>query len=76
MRKKVNRKKSKVSQLKTQINKFKKIIESKLGKINWSKVGRYSLLILIFAAAKGLLGPKAKVAALVLFKAYTAATVV
>ena len=41
--------------------KFKKSVEEKLGRINWKKVGRASLVILVVAALSGLLGPKAQI---------------
>lgn len=47
---------------------FKKTVEVKLGKINWKKVGRYTLALLLVVAYMGLLGPKARLLSKVILK--------
>lgn len=66
-----NRKKRSVK-IQQSFKKFKKIIDSKLGLVDWKKVGFYTLAILLFVATKGLLGPEAKIVAyhIVRFTAY------
>jgi hypothetical protein len=56
-------KKNQNAKIQNSFKKFKKIVESKLGKIDWKRVGIYSLAILLYAAALGLLGIKAKLIA-------------
>lgn len=64
MRKK---RKSKVKTFKRKSNdkfaKFKLAVESYIGKINWTKVGTFALVVLILVASKGALGPKAQIIA-------------
>lgn len=43
--------------------KFKKAVESYIGKVNWAKVGKFAIVILIVVASKGTLGPKAQIIA-------------
>lgn len=71
MKKKAKTKKSKKksqSRIQNSLQKFKKIVESKLGQVNWNKVGIFSLALLLFVAAKGLLGPKAQIIAVSIVK--------
>lgn len=61
-------KKQASSQIKTLFKKFKKTVETKLGKINWGKVGVFAVALLLYVAAQGLLGIKAQVIAFSLIK--------
>jgi hypothetical protein len=58
---------NKTAKIKAAVKNFQKVIENKLGKINWAKVGVVTLFILLTVASKGLLGVKAKAVAVVLF---------
>lgn len=44
---------------KSSFAKFKKIVEVELGKVDWKKVGTFTVVLLIIIASKGVLGPKA-----------------
>lgn len=72
MIKKSKSKPRKSAQIKAAVRNFKKVIEGKLGKLNWAKVGVMALFILLTVASKGLLGVKAKAVAVVLFGAIQA----
>lgn len=72
MTKKAKSKKYEKISVKVAVKNFKKVIESKLGKINWPKVGIIALFILLTVASKGLLGVKAQAVAVVLFGALQA----
>lgn len=72
MIKKAKSKTKKSAQIKAAVKNFQKVIESKLGKINWAKVGLVALFILLTVASHGLLGIKAKAVAVVLFGAIQA----
>lgn len=50
--------------------KFKKIVENKIGKIDWKKVGKVSLAILLVASFMGLLGPHAQTLSVFIIKAH------
>ena len=67
---------TKSAKIKIAAKNFKKVVENKLGKINWSKVGVVALFILLTVASNGLLGIKAKAVAVVLFSAINAASFV
>lgn len=68
-RKKTNLKtKSYSSKIKIIAQQFKKTIELRLGKIDWKKIGIYSLAILFVAAMSGVLGPKPQILSRALFK--------
>lgn len=72
MTKKAKSKTNKKTSVKIAVQNFKKVVESKLGKINWPKVGIIALFVLLTVASKGLLGVKAKAVAVVLFGALQA----
>lgn len=59
---------SQTQKIKTTFENFKKVIELRLGKINWQKVGTYSLALLFLVALSGLLGPKARLLSLAIVK--------
>ena len=50
------------------LSKFKKLVASKFGKVNWPKIGAYGLIALILAAGAGAFCPKLQVAAVVIIK--------
>lgn len=52
----------------SELIKFKKLMATKLGKVDWSKVGVYGFIALVLAAAAGTFGPKLQVAAVVIIK--------
>ncbi len=56
-------KKSQKKKVQKSLQSFKKIVESKFGKIKWKKLGLYSFTVLLYIASKGLLGFKAQFAA-------------
>ncbi len=58
-------------QIKANFKKFKKIIEKKLGKINWGQVGIYAVALLLYVAVQGFLGPKAQIVAFGIIKLST-----
>ncbi len=66
--KKKARKKSDTQKFKTTLEQFKNAVETRLGQINWKKVGVYSLAILFIVAMSGLLGPKPQLLSRALFK--------
>lgn len=72
MNKKAKSKTTQTAKIKVAVKNFQKVIENKLGKINWAKVGVVALFILLTVASKGLLGIKAKAVAVVLFGAIQA----
>ncbi|MBC7458850.1 MAG: hypothetical protein H7235_11255 [Bdellovibrionaceae bacterium] len=72
MNKKTRSKITKTAKIKTAVKNFQKVIETKLGKIKWGKVGVVALFILLTVASHGLLGVKAKAVAVVLFGAIQA----
>ena len=76
-KKKLSANKNKARSVKIQqtFKKFKRIVESKLGHINWKQVGFYTIAILLFIATKGLLGPEAKIVAYHIVKFTTYASV-
>ena len=68
-----NKVKSRTVKIQQSFAKFKKIVNSKIGRVDWKKVGFYAIVLLLFVATKGLLGPEAKIVAhhIVKFTAYT-----
>lgn len=66
--KKKNQRKRKQPSINQKFFKFKKMVEKKLGKINWAKVGVYGIALLLFVATKGILGVKAKIIAVEITK--------
>ncbi len=58
-----NKSKSRSVKIQQSFKKFKNIVESKLGRVNWKQVGFYTIAILLVVATKGLLGPEAKIVA-------------
>jgi hypothetical protein len=59
------------TRLNIQFQKFKKVVDTQLGKINWGKLGIFAIALLLYVAAQGLLGLKAQVIAFSLIKLST-----
>ncbi|WP_415064375.1 hypothetical protein [Bdellovibrio sp.] len=51
------------AKLKAKFEKFKKLIERKLGKMNWKKLSTTSISIIIIVASTGILGVEAQILA-------------
>ena len=69
MKKKMKSKaKRKTKKTANDLSKFKKLMASKLGKVNWPKLGAYGLIALILAAGAGVFGPKLQMTAMVIIK--------
>ncbi len=66
MKKRSARKKS--NAVKSTFSQFKATIDTKLGKINWKKVGIISFMILLGVALTGALGPHARILAKTIVK--------
>ncbi len=51
-----------------EIEKYKKLVKEKLGQVDWVKVSTVGFAILLVLGAKGVFGPKVRIAALLIIK--------
>lgn len=72
---KAKSKNSKVDAFKAKFAKFKKIVEAKVGKIDWKELSKSALLLLIAAGVFGAFGPQGKVVAHFVWPVFAGATV-